>query len=174
MRTEIRFLGLLLSVIVVCPSAGQEPRLVNTLENSRSEVSSFLKSLGAVGAPDRAEALPVKLVGAGLSAESFVEEQPVVLASKVGAKLAGALLSVDSYAEGMSACLFNPAVAFRFHQGGKAVQALVCFQCNELVFEEPGGRALSGKMRLSKGRSILLATAKLAFPKNRELQELKQ
>jgi hypothetical protein len=173
MNTAPRVLGVMLGVMLASQAQAQEP-LVNTLENSRTELSSFLNSLGAVRASERVEALPVKMVGEGLSSESVVEELPTVLAPSVGAKLASTLLSVNSYAGGMSACLFNPAVAFRFRQGTRAVQALVCFQCSELVFEEPGGRALSGRMRLGKGRPVLLAEAKRAFPQNRELQSLKK
>jgi hypothetical protein len=174
MNTDPRSLGVMLGVMLACQAHAQEPALVNTLANSRTELSSFLNSLSAVRGSERVEALPVKMVGVGLSAEILVEELPTVLAPSVGAKLASTLLNINSYEGGMSACLFNPAVAFRFRQGTKAIQALVCFQCSELIFEEPGGRALSGKMRLGKGRPVLLAEAKRAFPQNRELQALKK
>ena len=57
-----------------------------------------------------------------------------------------ALMSAVSYYGGMSACMFQPGIALRFRGASDSVQALVCFLCDELVFEQPGGRALSDRL----------------------------
>jgi len=147
---------------------------VNTLDNSRAELERFFASLGAVRSPDTVDALPVAMVGEGPSSVGQVEERPVRLAKDAARVVGRTLLSADSYEAAMSACFFEPAVALRFRRGRSVVQVLVCFRCGELVFEEPGGRALSGRMKLGSGRAPLLAAAKKAFPDHQEIQALKE
>ena len=52
--------------------------------------------------------------------------------------LRNTILSPNSYLGGPSACLFQPVLALRFHKGRESVQVLVCFMCDELVFERKG------------------------------------
>lgn len=161
--------GLSVIGLVAAAGDGQKPPLVNTLDNSREELAIFLSSLLPLRSPDKVVALPVTMIGDGLSAQTRVEERPVQLDGQEAQKVGAALASEDSYAGGVSACLFEPAVAFRFQRGPSGVQALVCFRCSELIFEDEAGRQRSGRMRLGANRSVLLAAAKRAFPNNPEL-----
>ena len=63
---------------------------------------------------------------------------------------------------GPSACLFQPVLALRFHKGRDSVQVLVCFMCDELVFERKGRPVeWQDKLKFSKQtRTRLLAVAK--------------
>jgi hypothetical protein len=168
-------LALVLALVLATrASAAQESTLVNTLENSRGELHKFLATLLAVKEPDQGEALPVVLEGEGLSMTYHVVEKPVILPPRTVVNLSRTLLSVDAYYAGMSACLFDPAVAFRFKKGAHVVQALICFRCSELVFEDGHGRALSGRFRLDSGRSVLLKASKEAFPDNEDLARIEK
>ena len=165
------FSSLLIGAFVALASPAQEPTAVNTLDNSHAELASFLSSLGLQSA-DRVDILPVTMVGQGLSSKPLVEDHPVQLDRQSAQTVAVALANADSFSGGMSACLFEPAVAFRFRRGTNVVQALVCFRCSELIFEDTAGRQRSGRMRLGSNRSILLAAARRAFPQNPDLRAL--
>ena len=60
------------------------------------------------------------------------------------------------------ACLFQPVLALRFHKGRESVQVLVCFMCDELVFERKERPVeWQDKLKFSKEtRTRLLAVAK--------------
>jgi hypothetical protein len=74
----------------------------------------------------------------------------------------------------MSACLLQPLVALRFRRAEQSVEALVCFECGELICEDERGRALSGRMMLGGERGALLRAAKQAFPLDRTLQAIEE
>ena len=90
------------------------PQLVNTLDNSRSELEKFFATLATVRSPEAVDALPVVMVGEGLSSVQG-EELPVPLSGDMGrAQQVASERCVDE--GGMSACLLQLAVALRFRR----------------------------------------------------------
>jgi hypothetical protein len=119
----------------------------------------------AVRGADRVDALPVEMTGAGLSATHHVVERPVTLDAATARELRTTMLSAKSYLGGPTACLFQPALALRFHRRSDRVQVLVCFSCDELIFEKPGGRLIAGKLMFGDVfRARLVAIARKALP----------
>ena len=173
-QTTILALAMAAPIAAWPAAADDELALVNTLDSSAEELEAFFASLQAVSAPDSVEVLTVAMSGTGLIARPAVGEPPVALDEAAARELTDTLLRVDSYRASMSACLFQPAVAFRFHSAAGTVEVPVCFECNELIFREPEGKPLSGRFLLGKGRAPLLAIAKKAFPGNAKLQALSE
>jgi hypothetical protein len=160
---------LVVAVAVVCsPSFGQEREPVNGVDKEWIEHLFASPAFAAVRQAERVEALPVQ--GAGISAPYRVLERPVPLDPKAMRDVGTTVLSTKSYLGrfgGVTACLFQPSLALRFHKGHDSVQVLVCFFCDELAFEEPGGRPLGDGDTVTFGkhaRTHLLAVAKKAFP----------
>lgn len=118
--------------------------------------------------PERVEALLVEQSGGGISATYRVIEGPgkaVTLQPGTMRDAGKAVLSLDSYFGGASACLFQPALALRFHRRGESVQVLVCLICNELQFQDRGGRQIGERILFDGSRSRLPAIARKAFPR---------
>jgi hypothetical protein len=129
-------------------------------------------ALAPMRAPDRVEALPMRAEGMGLSSTYHVVEKPVALGPKTAQRVSATLLDKDSYEGGISACMFDPGITFRFHKGTESVQAQVCFMCGEVIFETVAGRSLSRRLTLGEGRAPLLAAARRAFPNNAMLDAM--
>jgi hypothetical protein len=66
-------------------------------------------------------------------------------------------------------CLFRPGVAFRFNNGGKNIELLVCFSCNELRYYMDCH--IIG-LSYFKSKELLKLT-KSFFPENKKIQSLK-
>lgn len=66
-------------------------------------------------------------------------------------------------------CLFRPGVAFRFNNGGKNIELLVCFSCNELRYYMDCH--IVGQSYF-KSKELLKLT-KSFFPENEKIQSLK-
>jgi hypothetical protein len=176
MRTTTgRWWMLLLVGMVASGSSLATAQKVKIMEPADTSLTKLFASaaLAPLREPDRAEALPVQIAGAGLSSDYRVVERPVALGPKTMQGLRKTFLNEDAFG-GMTACMFDPAVAFRFYKGTKSVQVLVCFMCGEVVFENADGRGLTRKMVMSReARTQLLAAARRAFPKNQSLQAVK-
>lgn len=157
MRSAV--LAVLVVVGLASRAAADEPKLVDTLDASVAESQRFFATLVAVRSPETVVALPVRVDGGGASSTHRVLEQPVALDTATARQLSTTLLDTKSYRGGMTACLFDPAVAFRFSRGSEVVQVLVCFTCSDLVFEDSQGRLLSRKMSIGNGRAALLNAA---------------
>jgi hypothetical protein len=95
-------------------------------------------SFAPVREAERIEILPIDTEGEGLSSTYRVQERPVALDSSTVRELRRAILKPESYRGGPLACMFQPGLALRFHKGDDWVQALVCFSCDELIFERTG------------------------------------
>jgi hypothetical protein len=128
--------------------------------------------LDIVDGADRVEALPVTMSGMGLSASHHVEERPVQLDSKTGQALGKVLTGFDWDSGSPMACMFQPAVAFRFHRGDRHAQVLICFECSEMMLDGLEG-PLGGKKPLGDSRRTWLRAAKRAFPNDPILQREK-
>jgi hypothetical protein len=138
----------------------QQPTTVDTVEQFLS-----LPALGPVREAKRVEAVAVEMVGAGLSSTHRLVGRPVLLDTKTRHAVSSTVSSGSSYVGGSMACLFQPGVAFRFHNGRDSIQALVCFLCDELLFEDAGGKRLGDKLTISEdGRARLLEVAVKTFP----------
>lgn len=173
-RRLLRILALALVIGVAAPTARtDEPtRLVNTLDNSAVEIEALFASLTTVQNPEVVELLPVVITRQDKWPVHAVGDHPVRLTQTNAQALSRTLLTVDSYLQAMSACLFVPEVAFRFRANHEVVLAFVSFECGEVVFEDSAGRQLSGRLKLGTGRAPLLAVARAAWPDNQELQAL--
>jgi hypothetical protein len=139
------------------------------VERSRQGLTA---SMRVVDEAERVEALPVTMVGMGLSSTPHIEERPVRLDAKTGRALADVLAAYDWDGGSPMACMFQPAVAFRFHHGGRSTQVLICFECGEMVLDGLGG-PLGGKKLLGRDRKIWLQAAKQAFPNDPDLRRVK-
>jgi hypothetical protein len=167
---------LLLVLVGVVTSAGGSlawAQKVKTFETDYPEPVRLLKmpALKALREPDRLEALPVRIEGVGLSSTFHVVETPIALDAQTMGNLRKTLLNARSYG-GMTACMFDPAVALRFHKGAESVQIVICFKCGELIFQDAAGRDLSRRLTFHEIRAPLLAAARKAFPKDKALQSL--
>jgi hypothetical protein len=122
-------------------------------------------AFAVVRGADRVDALPVEMTGAGVSATHHVVERPMRLDPATARELRRTTLSAQSYLGGPMACLFQPGLALRFHRGSDRVQVLVCFMCDELIFEKPGGQLIAGKLMFADTfRARLVAIARKALP----------
>ena len=177
MRTSRSWTLLLLGMIAVSSFAqAAEAQQAKTVDNAKEEretreaLARFYATpaLAAVREPERVEVLLVEETGAGISATHRVIEGPGKAVTLQGAAMrdAGkAVLSLDSYFGAASACLFQPAFALRFHRKGESVQVLVCLLCNELQFQDRGGRRIGERILFDGSRSRLPAIARKAFPR---------
>lgn len=129
-------------------------------------IARFLASpaLAPVRQADRVEARPVEIIGGGISATYRVLDRVVTLDAAQRREAVRTVSSAASYLGGPMACLFDPGIALRFHKGAGSVQLLVCFTCNEVIFEDAQGHPLSDKLTLGEARERLLAIAVKAFP----------
>jgi hypothetical protein len=118
------------------PQASDDADFRRTLE-ARFSSPSF----APVREAERVDVLPIESEGEGLSSTYRVQERPVTLHPSAARELRQAILKPESYRGGPMACMFQPGLALRFHKGGEWVQALVCFSCDELIFEHQGQEA---------------------------------
>lgn len=165
LRAFVVALVLLPAFHLAAPNHGS----VNAAGSVQEELARLFASpaFAAVRQAERVEALPVDMVGGGISATHQVVERPVSLDPKAMRDVGETVGNLKSYLGGSSACLFQPALALRFHKGRDSVQALVCFDCDELVFEDAGGRPLGDSLMFNRrARARLLAVARKAFPAN--------
>jgi hypothetical protein len=148
----------------------QKVKSIETVDQRRTRLFKT-PALAPLREPDRVEALPVQIVGMGLSSTFHVIEKPVALDTRTMGVLRKTLLNMDAYG-GFTACTFDPAVAIRFHKGVDSVQVLICLMCGEVLFQDARGRDLSGRMWFRDARTQLLAAARKAFPKDEALRAL--
>ena len=121
--------------------------------------------LDVVRNAERFEALPVEMQGTGLSSTSRVVEKPVAVSAATGRALGRVLTSYDWTSWSPSACMFDPAVAFRFTRGTQSTIVQVCFMCGEMALDGIDGRFSEKKILSFEARNGFLRAAKKAFPK---------
>jgi hypothetical protein len=127
--------------------------------------------LDIVQQADRVVALPVQGVGTGLSLESVVAEKPVTVALETGRSLGRRLVRHDWGRMSVKACGFQPGVAFRFYQGDRSAQVLICFMCGEMALDGIDGIYGDKKMLGESDLEAWRHAAQKAFP-NREFRSL--
>jgi len=90
-------------------------------------------------------------------------------------QIADVLLADDTYmfGPGAKACIFDPAVVLRVWSGADAIDALVCFHCNEieLLTRDGAGRIVHRAYEdLNPSRAALVRLVKRLIPNDREIQ----
>jgi hypothetical protein len=103
---------------------------------------------------------------------AFPEREPMDLA--LGQELAQLLLDRQSYKSWISACLFSPGVAIRFHRGERAVDAFICFHCREIAFQAVGSRESPFKRSFDEIGRPLLALVRRARPQDVRLPAIEK
>jgi hypothetical protein len=123
--------------------------------------------LDIVAHADRVVALPMKARAGELDSMARVVEKPVPVDAAAGRSLGRRLVRYDWDSWSAMACMFQPAVAFRFYQGDRSAQVQICFTCGEMMLDRMDGR-LGDKKLLSKAdKDAWLRAARKSFPDRR-------
>jgi hypothetical protein len=97
---------------------------------------------------------------------------PVALDAATAKRLVDVFLDDASYYTGPpKACLPQPGVKYRFVRGTEVVTVLVCYECQQLMVQDPGGGGGSGDF--DPAGPALVAIVKQLFPKDPGIQRLK-
>ena len=65
-------------------------------------------------------------------------------------------------------CGFNPDIAFRFWRGKTWVDAVACFSCRQLIFNDANGKPIAdSEAGFLDGFPVMLELAKAAFPQEK-------
>jgi hypothetical protein len=156
-----------LVVLAATMASAQGPPYPKGEPIPEAETRQLRTLLDIVRHADRVEALPVTATaGEGLSAKYDVVEKPVLVDAATGRSLGRLLTRYDWTGWSPSACMFDPAVAFRFHKGGRAAQVRICFVCGEMALDGIAGRFGQKKM-IRSGRESWRRAAQKAFPNER-------
>ena len=142
------------------------------------------QALDPIRFPDRVESLEVRdLIEAtdrdvtptvsNLPGRFAIKPGAIPVDAALGTRLSRIVLDPASYDAFYKPCIFQPAVAFRFWKGQKAVDLLVCFHCTDLAFQVVGApAAIGGKLSFGPMRARLLALVKEARPADKRLKDL--
>jgi hypothetical protein len=152
-------LGVGSPVLAQGPPYGPEDRI------PAAQQKQLVAMLDVVRNAQRFEALPVAIEGIGLSSTSHAVEKPVAVDAATGRALARILTRYDWTSWSASACMFDPAVAFRFTRGAQSTIVKVCFMCGEMALDGIEGRFSEKKGLSFAARNAFLRAAKKAFPK---------
>jgi len=147
------------------PAAAQGPPYGPADRIPPGEQQQLAAMLDIVRNAERVEALPVEIVGDGLSSSSRTVEKPVAVNAATGRALGRVLTRYDWTSWSPSACMFMPAVAFRFSRGTDSTVVKVCFMCSEMALAGITGRFAEKKILPFEARNRFLRAAKKAFPK---------
>ena len=162
---RLSVLVLLAIGVGVVPAAAQGPPYGPEDKIPASQQTQLAALLDTVRHADRVEALPVEIIGAGLSSTSRAVDKPVPVKAETGRALGRVLTGYDWTSWSPSACMFDPAVAFRFTRGAQSTVVKVCFQCGEMALDGIEGRFAEKKILSFEARNAFLRAAKRAFPK---------
>ena len=149
----------------IAPAAAQGPPYGPGDKIPASEQRQLAAFLETVRHAERVEALPVEIIGEGLSSTSRVVDKPVTVNAETGRALGRVLTGYDWASWSASACMFDPAVAFRFTRGARSTIVKICFMCGEMALHGIEGRFAEKKQLSFPERNAFLRAAKKAFPK---------
>lgn len=117
---------------------------------------------------------PVKLSGYSVKYEGKVQSQSFAL--QLAAVLAPELKKQSYFDFGMKGCDPEPGIAFRVENGGKVMDVVLCYECNQLQFidseQSPTRVALWKYFDLQ--RPALVNLAKQAFPNDAQIQRMEE
>jgi hypothetical protein len=131
-----------------------------------STLCTSLFVLLAVTSAAAAQELP-KATGDGLSTTYDVVEKPEKIDVETGRSLGRRLVRYDWAGWSASACMFDPAVAFRFYSGARSTQVQICFMCGEMALDGIGGLYGNKKGLPDADRKAWRRAAQKAFPDER-------
>jgi hypothetical protein len=152
------------AALAATPALAQKPTSSPFDEPTPAERVRLGELLDVVRHAQRVEALPVEVVGEGLSSMGKVVERPVAVDAATGRRLGRILLRHDWDRGSMSACMFEPGVAFRFRHGDRTAQVQICFKCGEMAIDGVSGQ-LGNKQKLGDAaRRDWRRAAQKAFP----------
>jgi hypothetical protein len=164
--------SLFVLLAVTSAAAAQELPKVKEEPIPVAERQRLRELLDIVEHADRVVALPVKATsGEGLSTQYDVVEKPVKVDLETGRSLGRRLVRYDWAGWSASACMFNPAVAFRFYNGARSTQVQICFMCGEMALDGIHGLYANKKALPGGDRKPWLRAARKAFP-NEQFVEL--
>ncbi len=89
-------------------------------------------------------------------------------------RLAAVLTNPQTFAGAEDRCIFDPGVVFRLRNGSDAVDALICYHCNDImvITNRARDKAVYGRSYLVRPQLVRLT--KEAFPGDKEIQMLKE
>src|SRR5688500_13068339 len=165
MRSQLAGVVLVVTTLAATTAIAQKPKASAFDEPTPAQRARLKQLLDVVRRADRVEALPIELSGEGLVTMGKVAERPVAMDDVTGRKLRGILLRHDWDRGSMSACMFEPGVAFRFRHGERTAQVQICFRCGEMALDGLAGQ-LGNKQRIGDvERTAWRRAAQKAFPK---------
>jgi len=152
-----------------------------------------------LAAPERVEAFRVRAQNNQAKEADISDLEPAARATLPGIRVAGypVLVEARTLAQALSSeiatlitnectydrsgapgCAFEPGVAFRIVRGSESVDAVVCFNCNqiEIVISREGRPVHVNRLAqisFERGRRRLLDSARAAFPSDTQLSGLK-
>jgi hypothetical protein len=163
-----------------CDASAEAPAIEVLLQTVLRSVE-----LEPVRSPDKVESLAVESLPnykdkTAVPMETTLPGQFRILPEAAGvpapvaAELSRLLLSRASYSLDTKRCGFQPAIAFRFWKGDRAVDALVCFACDELAFQVVGSpKALGDKLSFDPVRADLVRLVRTARPADKRFEDLR-
>jgi hypothetical protein len=139
----------------------------------------------AIRSPDRVESLPVESLAdpskdrkggikTSLPGSFRILPEPLPVDKDIATDLARLLLQPESYDPFYKGCIFEPGITFRFWKDGRALDAFLCFHCEDLGFQVVGAsEALGGKLSFGSIRSRLAQLVRKARPSDSRFSQLK-
>jgi hypothetical protein len=153
------------AALAATPALAREPKSPVFDEPTAAERARLRELLDVIRQADRVVALPVVGAGTGLSLAWAVAEKPVAVPLESGRSLGRRLVRHDWDRMSVKACGFQPGVAFRFYDGARSAQVLVCFGCGEMSLDGVDGPLGNKKMLDYADLEAWRRAAKKAFPK---------
>ena len=139
MPSALRMYAASILMLAATSAAAQDLPKVQEEPIPVAERQRLRELLDIVAHADRVVALPVKATsGEGLSTKYDVVEKPVKVDLETGRSLGRRLVRYDWDSWSAMACMFQPAVAFRFYQGDRSAQVQICFTCGEMARRDGG------------------------------------
>jgi hypothetical protein len=161
---SLSFLGTGLFVFLAAAAAAQDLPKIKEEPVPAAERQRLRELLDVVQHADRVVALPIVAAGPALSMATAVAEKPVKVDLATGRSLGRRLVRHHWETMSVKACGFQPGVAFRFYQGNRSAQVLVCFSCGEMALDGISGIYGDKKMLDDADLEAWRRAAQKAFP----------
>jgi hypothetical protein len=106
---------------------------------------------------------------------SFKPQGPVVdVPAHTARPLLALLASPTSYRSFVGLCMFSPGVEYRLQSGERLLRVQLCFECDDVLFLDGDGQAVSPVLPMCNSRAPFVKIAKRVFPKDREIRQLSE
>jgi len=169
-RAKIYLLSLLVLSLPASSFAGETPKTLK--ETLGAEAAAMIFSAETVGSYRLGSMNVSPAVMPSFGAGKYVAGSPGPSLTPPQIKTLQGLLdkALPYRSDPISNCRFNPGVALQFFKGGKSLNLLFCFSCDEWAFENQGKMVYA---QFGSDRKALVALAKNLFPQDSEIQQLK-